>query len=162
MSGHDASSPSPPSPSTDNGDGREQAARIALLVVIAHSVLLVTAAAAESEAGVRAGWGAAIALLVIFIVGPTGAMALHRKGHRRAGGILLLGFMPAAAFIHMQTLFPVLSGAGPTAEASLYYTLYVLLIAVLLATSLVGSVLALMLMRSARLHGVPTGSESHP
>lgn len=129
---------------------------LATRVIIAHSVLLVLAPFAQSATGIPGGWTDATLLVILFIAGPVGGLFLRRSGQDRTGTVLLLAFMSAATYMHVEMMLTFMNGQGPEAVISAAGIGLQVLLVLLILTSLFGSLLSFALLRSIHDHSAPT------
>ena len=149
----DASSQNQPSPKSSEEAQGDRLGRFALRVVIAHSLLLSSAPIIQSMTAIDGAWIGATPLLVMFILGPVIGIWLYRNGQQRLGSIMLLAFMPAAAYTHGRMLLPLLedgSGVPGVLPGMLGFESVIVL---LIISSVLGSLVSFALLRNLHADG---------
>ncbi len=155
---HDASSPSQPFPkNSDETTPGRRTASLALGAVIVHSLLLIAAPFVQTMTTVSGGWIDASLLLVLFTLGPCIGIGLYVYGQERPGSIVLLAFMPAAAYSHISIIMALVPDAAASSDVSFGIILFGLVLVLLALCSLLGSLLSLALLRD--VHAAMTAPE---
>jgi len=135
---------------------RSRTEGLTIRAVILHSLLLAIAPRVQSFSAIDGAWIGATPLLVLFILGPVIGIWLYSKGQQRVGSIMLLAFMPAAAYTHIQMMLSLTESGDMMAGPSLPNIGFGSLIVLLILSSSLGSLLSFAMLRS-----VHAGTESH-
>lgn len=134
---------------------------LTLRVVVAHSVLLVCTPFVQSQTTITGTWNDTMGLLLLFTIGPPLGMMLYRYGQQRLGSIMLLAFMPAAAYTHIRIIVALFDGPMGSPAVTPVVLLFEAILTLLVLSSVLGSLLSFALLRGVHAASV-AGEQKDP